>query len=29
VEHIMQEASAIDPHIQFLLGGLHQIRHRI
>jgi len=26
VEHIMQEASAIDPHIQFLLGGLHQIQ---
>ena len=26
VEHIMQEASAIDPHIQFLFGGLHQIQ---
>jgi 7,8-dihydropterin-6-yl-methyl-4-(beta-D-ribofuranosyl)aminobenzene 5'-phosphate synthase len=26
VEHIMQEASAIDPHISILLGGLHQIQ---
>jgi len=26
VEHIMQEASAIDPHINLLLGGLHQIQ---
>ena len=26
VEHIMQEASAIDPHIKILFGGLHQIQ---
>ena len=26
VEHIVQEASAIDPHIDLLLGGLHQIQ---
>jgi 7,8-dihydropterin-6-yl-methyl-4-(beta-D-ribofuranosyl)aminobenzene 5'-phosphate synthase len=26
VEHIMQEASAIDPHIHILFGGLHQIQ---
>ena len=26
VEHILQEASAIDPHISILLGGLHQIQ---
>jgi len=26
VEHIVQEASAIDPHINILLGGLHQIQ---
>ena len=26
VEHIVQEASAIDPHISMLLGGLHQIQ---
>jgi 7,8-dihydropterin-6-yl-methyl-4-(beta-D-ribofuranosyl)aminobenzene 5'-phosphate synthase len=26
VERIMQEASAIDPHISILLGGLHQIQ---
>jgi 7,8-dihydropterin-6-yl-methyl-4-(beta-D-ribofuranosyl)aminobenzene 5'-phosphate synthase len=26
VEHILQEASAIDPHINLLLGGLHQIQ---
>ncbi len=26
VEHIVQEASAIDPHINLLLGGLHQIQ---
>src|SRR5262249_9961775 len=26
VEHIMQEASAIDPHVKILLGGLHQIQ---
>src|SRR5258708_32263601 len=25
-EHIVQEASAIDPHINLLLGGLHQIQ---
>ena len=25
VEHIVQEASTIDPHISILLGGLHQI----
>ena len=25
VEHIVQEASAIDPHINLLFGGLHQI----
>jgi 7,8-dihydropterin-6-yl-methyl-4-(beta-D-ribofuranosyl)aminobenzene 5'-phosphate synthase len=24
VEHIMQEAAAIDPHINILLGGMHQ-----
>jgi 7,8-dihydropterin-6-yl-methyl-4-(beta-D-ribofuranosyl)aminobenzene 5'-phosphate synthase len=26
VEHIVQQASAIDPHINLLLGGLHQIQ---
>jgi 7,8-dihydropterin-6-yl-methyl-4-(beta-D-ribofuranosyl)aminobenzene 5'-phosphate synthase len=26
VEHIVHEASAIDPHINLLLGGLHQIQ---
>jgi len=26
VEHIVREASAIDPHIGILLGGLHQIQ---
>jgi 7,8-dihydropterin-6-yl-methyl-4-(beta-D-ribofuranosyl)aminobenzene 5'-phosphate synthase len=26
VEHIVQEASAMDPHISILLGGLHQIQ---
>ena len=26
VEHILREASAIDPHINILLGGLHQIQ---
>jgi len=26
VEHIVQEASAIDPHITLLFGGLHQIQ---
>lgn len=26
VEHILQEASAIDPHINILLGGLHQLQ---
>jgi 7,8-dihydropterin-6-yl-methyl-4-(beta-D-ribofuranosyl)aminobenzene 5'-phosphate synthase len=26
VEHIMQEASAIDPRINILFGGLHQIQ---
>jgi 7,8-dihydropterin-6-yl-methyl-4-(beta-D-ribofuranosyl)aminobenzene 5'-phosphate synthase len=26
VEHVVQEASAIDPHINLLLGGLHQIQ---
>jgi hypothetical protein len=26
VEHIMQEASAIDPHINLLFGGQHQIQ---
>jgi 7,8-dihydropterin-6-yl-methyl-4-(beta-D-ribofuranosyl)aminobenzene 5'-phosphate synthase len=26
VEHIVQEARAIDPHINLLLGGLHQIQ---
>ena len=26
VEHIIREASAIDPHISTLLGGLHQIQ---
>jgi 7,8-dihydropterin-6-yl-methyl-4-(beta-D-ribofuranosyl)aminobenzene 5'-phosphate synthase len=26
VEHIVQEASAINPHINLLLGGLHQIQ---
>ena len=26
VEHIIQEAGAIDPHISILLGGLHQIQ---
>jgi 7,8-dihydropterin-6-yl-methyl-4-(beta-D-ribofuranosyl)aminobenzene 5'-phosphate synthase len=26
VEHIVQEASAIDPHINLLFGGLHQIQ---
>jgi 7,8-dihydropterin-6-yl-methyl-4-(beta-D-ribofuranosyl)aminobenzene 5'-phosphate synthase len=26
VEHILQEATAIDPHINMLFGGLHQIQ---
>jgi 7,8-dihydropterin-6-yl-methyl-4-(beta-D-ribofuranosyl)aminobenzene 5'-phosphate synthase len=26
VEHIVQEATTIDPHINILLGGLHQIQ---
>jgi 7,8-dihydropterin-6-yl-methyl-4-(beta-D-ribofuranosyl)aminobenzene 5'-phosphate synthase len=26
VEHILQEASAIDPHVHILFGGLHQIQ---
>jgi 7,8-dihydropterin-6-yl-methyl-4-(beta-D-ribofuranosyl)aminobenzene 5'-phosphate synthase len=26
VEHILQEATAIDPHINILFGGLHQIQ---
>ena len=26
VEHILREASAIDPHINLLFGGLHQIQ---
>jgi 7,8-dihydropterin-6-yl-methyl-4-(beta-D-ribofuranosyl)aminobenzene 5'-phosphate synthase len=26
VEHIVQEASAIDPHVNLLVGGLHQIQ---
>ena len=26
VEHIVQEATAIDPHINLLLGGLHQVQ---
>ena len=26
VEHIMREATAIDPHISILFGGLHQIQ---
>ena len=26
VEHIVQEATAIDPHINILLGGFHQIQ---
>src|SRR5919204_2312591 len=26
VEHILQEATAIDPHISILFGGLHQIQ---
>jgi 7,8-dihydropterin-6-yl-methyl-4-(beta-D-ribofuranosyl)aminobenzene 5'-phosphate synthase len=26
VEHIVQEATAIDPHISLLFGGLHQIQ---
>ena len=26
VEHILQEASAIDPHLHILFGGLHQIQ---
>lgn len=26
VEHLVQEASAIDPHVHILLGGLHQIQ---
>ncbi len=26
VEHIMQEAIAVDPHINILFGGLHQIQ---
>ena len=26
VEHIMQEASTIDPHIKILFGGLHQMQ---
>ena len=29
VEHILQEASAIDPHINLLLGGLHPEVERI
>jgi 7,8-dihydropterin-6-yl-methyl-4-(beta-D-ribofuranosyl)aminobenzene 5'-phosphate synthase len=27
VEHILQEAAAIDPHIRILFGGLHQIQN--
>jgi 7,8-dihydropterin-6-yl-methyl-4-(beta-D-ribofuranosyl)aminobenzene 5'-phosphate synthase len=26
VEHILEQASAIDPHISILLGGLHEIQ---
>jgi len=26
VEHILQEATAIDPHLHILLGGLHQLQ---
>jgi len=26
VEHILQEATTIDPHVHILLGGLHQIQ---
>lgn len=26
VEHILQEATGIDPHVRILLGGLHQIQ---
>ena len=26
VEHILQDASAIDPHVHILFGGLHQIQ---
>ena len=26
VEHVLQEASAIDPHVHILFGGLHQIQ---
>jgi 7,8-dihydropterin-6-yl-methyl-4-(beta-D-ribofuranosyl)aminobenzene 5'-phosphate synthase len=26
VEHIVQEATAIDPHISILFGGLHQVQ---
>lgn len=26
VEHILQETTAIDPHVHILLGGLHQIQ---
>jgi 7,8-dihydropterin-6-yl-methyl-4-(beta-D-ribofuranosyl)aminobenzene 5'-phosphate synthase len=26
VEHIVQEATAINPHINILFGGLHQIQ---
>jgi 7,8-dihydropterin-6-yl-methyl-4-(beta-D-ribofuranosyl)aminobenzene 5'-phosphate synthase len=26
VEHIVQEATAINPHLNILLGGLHQIQ---
>ncbi|MFI5088437.1 MAG: MBL fold metallo-hydrolase [Terriglobales bacterium] len=26
VEHLVQEASVIDPHVHILLGGLHQIQ---
>jgi len=26
VEHILQEASAIDPHVHILFGGMHQIQ---
>ena len=26
IEHILQEASAVDPHINILFGGLHQIQ---
>ena len=26
VEHVLQEASAIDPHVHILFGGMHQIQ---